>query len=203
MIVACLQLDPSDPDRAWPMIAKAVTQAAQDGASVIVLPELVLSGFDTGDPSRSRQVAQSRDEGKIDALAALLGETAVVIVAGFGELARAALRCRVGAEAARSPTRLAWNRTRCAGCRSWCRWLRRPNRSRTPAARLPPLGEPACKEARRRQRHRRLSLPMRCWCWCVCSSSPTMAVGLGHLRCHGGAASVSRITREVSKVRRS
>lgn len=65
----------------------AVADAAAAGAALVVLPELVSSGYAFVDRDELARCAERRDGGTVTRLAAAAREHAVVVVAGFPELA--------------------------------------------------------------------------------------------------------------------
>ena len=88
MIVACCQLAPVfgalDANRA--LAARAVEAAAARGARLIVLPELVSSGYVFRDADEARALAEPADGPTVTGWAELARQLDVVIVGGFCEL---------------------------------------------------------------------------------------------------------------------
>jgi predicted amidohydrolase len=88
-VVACCQLAPVLGDLAGnrDLTADAVTRAAAAGASVIVLPELVSSGYVFESRAEARSHAEPPDGATVSLWMRLSAELGVVIVAGFCEAA--------------------------------------------------------------------------------------------------------------------
>jgi predicted amidohydrolase len=88
VIVACCQLAPVfgalDANRA--LAARAVEAAAARGARLIVLPELVSSGYVFRDADEARALAEPADGPTVTGWAELARELDVVIVGGFCEV---------------------------------------------------------------------------------------------------------------------
>jgi predicted amidohydrolase len=84
--VACLELAPEVGQlaRNAEMASKAIATAARSGAQVIVLPELVTSGYCFESTEEARSVSIRRDDVLFDQWSAEAG--AAVVVAGFAEL---------------------------------------------------------------------------------------------------------------------
>ncbi|EQA5355002.1 nitrilase-related carbon-nitrogen hydrolase [Serratia marcescens] len=85
--VACCQLalrvGEAEHNRA--LSAQAIRRAAQRGANVIVLPELVNSGYVLRDKAEARALAEAEDGPSLSLWGALARELDVAIVAGFCE----------------------------------------------------------------------------------------------------------------------
>ncbi|HEY7146218.1 MAG TPA: nitrilase-related carbon-nitrogen hydrolase [Streptosporangiaceae bacterium] len=88
-LVACCQLAPALGEAAAnrELAADAVARAAGQGASVIVLPELVTSGYVFRSRDEARACAEPADGPAVAAWSRLAAEHDVVIVGGFCELA--------------------------------------------------------------------------------------------------------------------
>jgi 5-aminopentanamidase len=88
-VVACCQLAPvlGDLTGNRELTAAAVTQAAAQGASVIVLPELVSSGYVFESRDEARSCAEAPDGETVSLWRRLSAEHGVVIVGGFCEAA--------------------------------------------------------------------------------------------------------------------
>ncbi len=88
-VVACCQLAPSLGQLAAnrDMAANAVTSAAADGAGVVVLPELVSSGYVFESKAEARASAEPPDGPTVAGWARLAADLGIVIVGGFSELA--------------------------------------------------------------------------------------------------------------------
>ncbi len=84
--IACCQLDPVivDLDGNSERITAAVAEASGAGADVIVLPELVTSGYMLADEAEARSVALSADDARFAKWAGAGGDSLVVL--GFSEL---------------------------------------------------------------------------------------------------------------------
>ena len=87
--VAVCQLAPrvGEPERNVDRAVRAVRTAADHGAQLIVLPELVTSGYVFADAAEARRLAERPDGPGLTRLAAVAREREVVLVAGFPELA--------------------------------------------------------------------------------------------------------------------
>ncbi len=87
--MACCQLAPvlGDPAANRELAADAVAGAAAQGAGVIVLPELVSSGYVFESQAEARACAEPADGQTVALWARLAAEHGVVIVAGFCEVA--------------------------------------------------------------------------------------------------------------------
>ena len=85
--VACCQLalrvGEAEHNRA--LSTQAIRRAAQRGANVIVLPELVNSGYVLRDKAEARALAEAEDGPSLSLWGALARELDVAIVAGFCE----------------------------------------------------------------------------------------------------------------------
>ncbi|PYA47810.1 carbon-nitrogen hydrolase, partial [Serratia marcescens] len=85
--VACCQLalrvGEAEHNRA--LSAQAIRRAAQHGANVIVLPELVNSGYVLRDKAEARALAEAEDGPSLSLWRGLARELDVAIVAGFCE----------------------------------------------------------------------------------------------------------------------
>jgi predicted amidohydrolase len=88
-IVACFQLAPAlgDLTANRELAAGAVEAAAAQGAQVVVLPELISSGYVFESKAEARAYAEAPDGPMVTMLARLAAARDLVIVAGFGELA--------------------------------------------------------------------------------------------------------------------
>src|SRR5579862_8099946 len=88
-VVACCQLAPVLGDLAGnrELTAAAVTQAVAAGASVIVLPELVSSGYVFESQAEARSYAEPTSGQIVELWRRLAAEHGVVIVGGFCEAA--------------------------------------------------------------------------------------------------------------------
>lgn len=86
--VAACQLAPALGDIAanLRMIQTAATNAARNGADVVVLPELVTTGYVFESVEEARGLAERVDGPSLRAIAALAAERHLVIVGGFAEL---------------------------------------------------------------------------------------------------------------------
>ncbi|QUY49858.1 nitrilase family protein [Serratia plymuthica] len=86
-IVACCQLAPriGEPDYNRQISTQAIRNAAQRGANIIVLPELVNSGYVFQDRAEAAALSEPCDGPSISLWAALARELDVVVVAGFCE----------------------------------------------------------------------------------------------------------------------
>jgi len=92
-VVACCQLAPEFGDLAGnrELTARAVEEAASEGASVVVLPELVSSGYVFESRAEARACAEPADGETTSLWARLAARHGVVIVGGFCESADGAL----------------------------------------------------------------------------------------------------------------
>jgi predicted amidohydrolase len=88
-VVACCQLAPQfgDPAANRDLVAAAVADAAGRGAAVIVLPELMSSGYVFESQEEARALAEPPDGPTVTAWARLAAEHDIVIVGGFCEAA--------------------------------------------------------------------------------------------------------------------
>jgi 5-aminopentanamidase len=88
VVVACCQVTPAlgDPAANRELVADAVAQAAAGGASVIVLPELISSGYAFESQAEARTSAEPADGPTLTGWARLAARHGVVIVGGFCEL---------------------------------------------------------------------------------------------------------------------
>ena len=86
-VVACCQLTPAfgDPAANRELAAAAVTDAAQRGAGVVVLPELVSSGYVFRSRDEAAASAETADGPTVTRWARLAAEHQIVIVGGFCE----------------------------------------------------------------------------------------------------------------------
>jgi predicted amidohydrolase len=89
VVVACCQLAPvlGDPAANRVLAADAVTDAATRGASVVVLPELISSGYVFESRAEALACAEAADGPTVTEWARLAGRHQVVIVGGFCETA--------------------------------------------------------------------------------------------------------------------
>jgi 5-aminopentanamidase len=88
-VVACCQLTPvfGDPAANRELAAGAVQRAAQRGANVVVLPELVSSGYVFRSQAEAAASAEAADGPTVSRWARLAAEHQIVIVGGFCETA--------------------------------------------------------------------------------------------------------------------
>jgi 5-aminopentanamidase len=88
-VVACCQLAPQLGDAAAnrELAAAAITDAARQGASVVVLPELMSSGYVFESDAEARALAEPPDGPTVTGWARLAAELDLVIVGGFCEIA--------------------------------------------------------------------------------------------------------------------
>jgi 5-aminopentanamidase len=88
-VVACCQLAPvlGDPAANRELAADAVARAAAQGASVVVLPELVSSGYVFESQAEARASAEGADGETVTSWARLAAGHGIVIVGGFCETA--------------------------------------------------------------------------------------------------------------------
>lgn len=88
-VVACCQLAPALGELAAnrELTAAAVAEAAAGGASVVVLPELVSSGYVFQSRAEARACAEPPDGATVGLWARLAADYEIVIVGGFCELA--------------------------------------------------------------------------------------------------------------------
>jgi 5-aminopentanamidase len=89
VVVACCQLAPvlGDPAANRELAADAVADAATRGASVVVLPELISSGYVFESRAEALACAEAADGPTVTGWARLAGRHQVVIVGGFCETA--------------------------------------------------------------------------------------------------------------------
>jgi 5-aminopentanamidase len=87
VVVACCQLAPQlgDPAANRELAAVAVADAARQGASVVVLPELMSSGYVFESQAEARASAEPPDGPTVTAWAELAAEHDIVLVGGFCE----------------------------------------------------------------------------------------------------------------------
>src|SRR5258708_14917294 len=92
-VVACCQVAPAlgDPAANRELAAGAVSGAATQGASVVVLPELVSSGYVFESRAEARASAEAADGETVSLWARLAADHEVVIVGGFCEMANGEL----------------------------------------------------------------------------------------------------------------
>ncbi|SLN70770.1 carbon-nitrogen hydrolase family protein [Roseisalinus antarcticus] len=92
MILSAVQIGTKlyapEENRAW--IEAAVRREAAEGAALVVLPELAVSGYGS-DPDRLAESAEPRDGPTLDLLARLSAELKLVLVCGYCESADGAL----------------------------------------------------------------------------------------------------------------
>ena len=88
-VVACCQLAPvlGDPAANRELAADAVAHAVERGAGVVVLPELVSSGYVFESQAEARASAEAADGATVALWARLAADHEIVIVGGFCELA--------------------------------------------------------------------------------------------------------------------
>jgi 5-aminopentanamidase len=86
-VVSCCQVAPAlgDPAANRELVADAVSHAAAQGASVIVLPELVSSGYVFDSRADAQASAEAADGATVTLWARLAADHGVVIVGGFCE----------------------------------------------------------------------------------------------------------------------
>lgn len=86
--VAVCQLAPTvdDPARNLDLALRAVSSAADEGARLVVLPELVTSGYVFADKEEARRAAQTRDGPAVTALARAARDRGLAVCFGFAEL---------------------------------------------------------------------------------------------------------------------
>jgi predicted amidohydrolase len=86
-VVSCCQVIPAlgNPPANRELVADAVSHAAAQGASVIVLPELVSSGYVFEDRAEAQASAEAADGATVTLWARLAADHGVVIVGGFCE----------------------------------------------------------------------------------------------------------------------
>jgi 5-aminopentanamidase len=86
-VVACCQLTPvfGDPAANRELAADAVTRAAGQGARVVVLPELISSGYVFRSQAEARACAETAEGPTVTLWARLAAEHQIVIVGGFCE----------------------------------------------------------------------------------------------------------------------
>ena len=86
LVAACqLRIDIDDPEANRRAVVEAVTAAAGRGARLVVLPELVTSGYVFADLAEARARAEALDGPTVRLLAELSAAHGVVLVAGFCE----------------------------------------------------------------------------------------------------------------------
>jgi 5-aminopentanamidase len=88
-VVACCQLAPvlGDPAANRDLVAQAVSQAAAAGAAVVVLPELVSSGYVFESQAEAGSCAETAEGETVTSWARLAASYGIVIVGGFCETA--------------------------------------------------------------------------------------------------------------------
>ena len=88
-VVACCQLTPvfGDPAANRELTADAITDAAGRGAGVVVLPELVSSGYVFRSRAEAQASAETADGPTLALWARLAARHEIVIVGGFREIA--------------------------------------------------------------------------------------------------------------------
>jgi len=86
-IAACqVSLRVGEPERNRAAAAAAVTEAASQGANIVVLPELTPSGYVFADPAEARSMSEPADGPTAAQWAGLAAQHAIVIIGGFDEL---------------------------------------------------------------------------------------------------------------------
>jgi 5-aminopentanamidase len=87
-VVACCQLAPvlGDPAANRELVADAVARAVERGARVVVLPELVSSGYVFESPAEAKASAEAANGETVALWARLAASHEIVIVGGFCEL---------------------------------------------------------------------------------------------------------------------
>ena len=87
IVVSCCQVAPAlgDPAANRELAADAISHAAAQGASVVVLPELVSSGYVFEDRAEAEASAEAADGATVTLWARLAADHGVVIVGGFCE----------------------------------------------------------------------------------------------------------------------
>ena len=87
-VVSCRQLAPRVGDLAGncAMSIAAIQDAVAEGADVVVLPELVTTGYPFVSPDEVRSIALPAGHRLFDAWSASLGEAGAVVIGGFAEL---------------------------------------------------------------------------------------------------------------------
>jgi predicted amidohydrolase len=90
-VVACCQVAPAlgDPAANRELTAGAVSHGAAQGASVVVLPDLVSSGYVFQSQAEATASAEPADGQMVTLWARLAAHHSIVIVGGFGEAAAA------------------------------------------------------------------------------------------------------------------
>ncbi len=85
--VACLQVAPCIGDAEYnrQLTAQRITEAAEKGANVVVLPELVQSGYVFADLNEALELAEDLDGPTVALWTQLSQELGIVLVAGFCE----------------------------------------------------------------------------------------------------------------------
>jgi predicted amidohydrolase len=85
----CEQLAPVIADLAGNqrLVVDTVRRAVDDGADIVVLPELVTSGYVFASPDEARTASMRRDDAFFGEVSALLGGTRTVVIFGFCEQA--------------------------------------------------------------------------------------------------------------------
>jgi predicted amidohydrolase len=88
-VVACCQVAPAlgDPASNRELAADAVSRAAAQGAAVVVLPELVSSGYVFESRAEANASAEAADGDPVSLWARLAADHEVVVVGGFCEIA--------------------------------------------------------------------------------------------------------------------
>ena len=86
-VIACCQIAPvlGDVPANTALTVAAIRAAAEDGAALVVLPELASSGYMLADRAEALAAAQTSDGPTITAWAELARELGIVIVGGFCE----------------------------------------------------------------------------------------------------------------------
>ena len=88
-VVACCQIAPAlgNPAANRELAAQAISHAAAQGASVVVLPELVSSGYVFKSRAEAKASAEAADGATVTLWARLAADRRLVIIGGFCELA--------------------------------------------------------------------------------------------------------------------
>jgi 5-aminopentanamidase len=88
-VVACCQVAPAlaDPAANRELAAHAISRAAAQGASVVVLPELVSSGYVFESRAEAKASAETADGATVTLWARLAADHQLAIVGGFCEMA--------------------------------------------------------------------------------------------------------------------
>ncbi len=88
MKAAVIQFKPEkgQPEAAWTALSSLIRQAGEEGAQLIICPEMALSGYLFSNVSAAMQIAEPQHGGNLSKLAALAAAYGAYLVCGYPEL---------------------------------------------------------------------------------------------------------------------